>query len=83
MKYEINYIVPDVEAVVRDVLEGLPPLVPLELAAERLGVSASTLRRWIGLERLLAVRTTDGGSGRVLIPRAEIERELRRMLDVD
>ena len=59
--------------------DGLPLLVPLVAAAAHLHLSVRTVRRWISAGRLQALRTTPGGSGRLLIPREELVRELERM----
>ncbi len=50
--------------------------IPLGVAAQRLGVSVSTLRRWSDRGRLSTVRT-DGGHRRVR--RSDIEREHQRL----
>jgi excisionase family DNA binding protein len=59
-----------------DAVSQLPALVPIKQAAGLLSVSVRTTRRWIRSERLLALRTSLSGSGRVLIPRLEIARFL-------
>ncbi len=63
-------------------VEGLPALVPAQRAAEFLGVSTRTLRTWATRGRIRVLRTAKGGSGRVLVPRAELERVLGLMLEL-
>ena len=81
MKLPHGDYVPDREQVIADLLEGLPKLVPFSRAAEVLGVSTVTLRRWVHQQRLVVVRSSPGPNpGRVFVPRVEIERLLRTML---
>jgi excisionase family DNA binding protein len=63
--------------------EGLPALVPAQRAADFLGVTDRTLRTWARRGRIRVLRTAKGGSGRVLVPRAELERVLELMLVPD
>ena len=65
----------DLEEMVR----GLPVLVPLKAAGEFLGVTDRTIRRWAAGGRIRVLKTSAGGSGRVLLPRAEIVRILKEM----
>ena len=75
---ELNRLMsPDVEAAVEDAIGDLPRLVPFKAAAERLGVSETTLRRWVRKSRLCVMKTASGASGRVLVPRTEIARLIR------
>ena len=63
-------------------VEGLPKLVPAAKAGELLAVSTRTLRRWVNVGKIRALKTAPGGSGRVLIPRDEIKRILGQMVQV-
>lgn len=68
-----------VEEVARDLVKDLPALVTVDKAAELLMVSTKTVRNWISSGRLRALKTSDG-SGRVRVPRLELERLLRTMV---
>lgn len=59
-----------------DAIADLPPLVPAGQVAEFFHVTKRTLRRWIRVQRINAIRTSNSGSGRVLIPRHEMARLL-------
>ena len=63
-----------------NLVKDLPPLVPAKAAAAFLGVTTRTLRRWASTGRIRVMKTAAGGSGRVLVPRSEIERILEEML---
>lgn len=52
-------------------------LQTIEEVAGELRCSPATVRRYIGTGRLRTVRTGHGGSGRVLIPRAELDAFIR------
>jgi len=58
---------------------GLPPLVPLRLAAALFHVDERTVRRWAREGALRIRRTSSRGSGRVLIERCELARFLLAM----
>ena len=73
-------LVPDEEAIIADVLEGLPGLVPLSRAAKALGVSTCTLRRWAADGKLKVAKTKRGNGGLTLVPRLELQRLMRWML---
>lgn len=62
-----------------ELVRELPALVPIARAAKFLNVSTRTLRRWSARGRLKVMRTSPGGSGRVLIRRDELARLLRIM----
>jgi hypothetical protein len=47
--------------------------------AELLCLTDRTLRRWASTGRIKVLKTARGGSGRVLVPKAELERILRLM----
>jgi excisionase family DNA binding protein len=62
--------------------ETVSTLAPICTAAEAAAVLRTTtrnLRRMVARGRINAVRACDGGSSRVLIPRAEIGRYLRSL----
>jgi len=71
-------LAPELEELVRD----LPPLVPLKDAADFLNVTDRTLRRWAAAGRLRVLKTSAGGSGRVLVPRTELVRILGEMFGI-
>ena len=72
-----NHGVPvDISELVKD----LPQLVPARQTATFLGVTDRTIRRWAATGRIRVMKTAAGGSGRVLVPRPEIERILEEML---
>lgn len=75
-----NHVVASVDELVADMLEGLPRVVPAVRTAEALGISYRTLQRRIGTGQIKAMKTRPGKAGRLLVPRAEIERVLRMML---
>lgn len=62
-----------------ELVSHLPPLVPAKDAADFLGTTTRTLRRWVRVGRITVLRTDNAGSGRVLIPRSEIARLLASM----
>jgi predicted transcriptional regulator len=66
----------DVEVMV----EQLPELVPLAQAAEFLGNTTRTIRRWIRKGALRSLKTSPLPSGRVFIPRGELARLLEDMV---
>ena len=73
---------PTVDAAIRDAIEGLPPLLSLRDFAEFFGITERTAREWARTPGKLRVhRTAQGGSGRVLILRAEVGRVLAEMRD--
>lgn len=57
-------------------LAGLPALVKEADVAKLLSVDQRTLRHWRADGRFKAVRTSPGGSGRVLVAKAEVGRLL-------
>jgi predicted site-specific integrase-resolvase len=58
----------------------LPPLVPLAKVAEFFGVAERTCREWARTPgKLRVVKTSPGGSGRVLVARTEVARLLSTM----
>jgi excisionase family DNA binding protein len=61
---------------ISDVTQGLPGLLLISEAAAALRMSPRSIRRMIRAGSLRAVRATESGSARVLIPRAEISRYL-------
>lgn len=65
----------DINSAVAD----LPPIVGAREAAERLGITVRTLRRWSAAGRISTLRTTPSGSGRVRILRTELARVLGEM----
>jgi hypothetical protein len=70
----------DVPEWAKEVVSHLPCLVREADAAEALGVSVRTLRRWgAGGKIQRRLRTAPSGSGRVLIPRTELARLIARM----
>lgn len=71
----------DLRADCAELVSDLPPLVSASVAAERLCVSTRTLRTYIRTGRLRAMRTSPGGSGRVLIAREELARLLASMVE--
>jgi excisionase family DNA binding protein len=75
MKARAKKIDPDIEDMVAD----LPKLVPVQVAADLLSVTTRTLRTWASDGRLRVFKTARGGSGRVLVPRAELVRVLSGM----
>jgi len=58
---------------------GLPELATPKEVARHLQVHVQTVRRWIHDGRLATYRTSESGSGRVLIRRTEIERFLETL----
>ncbi len=61
---------------VREAVAQLPPLVPEGVFASLLSVDERTSRRWRAAGRIRGIKTTEGGSGRILYPRAEVARFL-------
>ena len=58
----------------------LPALVPLAKVAEFFGVSERTCREWARTPgKLKTIKTSPGGSGRVLVARTEVARLLTSM----
>ena len=80
MKIDSQNAAPDLDRIIADLLEGVPPIVTTKRSAEILGVSFRTVQRWIDRGQLAVLRTNPGGGGRILVPRAEIERRARLML---
>lgn len=68
---------------IADTVRELKPLTTASEAAEALRMSARHLRRHIAAGRITAVRATEIGSSRVLVPRTEIERFLRACAGLD
>ncbi len=69
-------------ALVDEILADLPKLASVRETAACLGVSTSTLRRWIVQRNLAVVDTAPGISGgRLLLPRSEIFRLVREMIE--
>jgi len=64
-----------------DLVDDLPRLVPAQQAAEFLGISTRTLRRWITRGLLQALKTSPAQSGRVRVPRSELLRLLSDMAE--
>lgn len=62
-----------------DAVSELPPLVSANRTAKFFHVSVRTVSRWIRQGRINSLRTSESGSGRVLIPRLEIARLLTEM----
>lgn len=65
---------------VGDLVKDLPALVPAKRAAEFLGTTTRTLRRWVAEERLQVLKTSPTRPGRILVPRTEIHRILAEMV---
>lgn len=61
---------------ISDVVATLPALATVPEACSALRTSPRNLRRMIADGRLRALRATETGSSRVLIPRREVERFL-------
>lgn len=58
----------------------LPALATIDEAASQLRMSTRNLRRKIASGEIRALRARESGSSRVLLPAAEIERYLRRLV---
>ena len=70
-------LAPDINAAIEDIVAGLGKVVSLRRAAEALGISHHTLRRWIRERRIAALKSAPGAAGRIRVPRTEIARILR------
>ncbi len=70
---------PAVEADLVRFAAELPVMVPAKDVAGIFGVSRGTIRRWARIGKLATSRATPAGSGRTLVPRAEVLRLLRSM----
>ena len=66
---------------IEEMVAELPVLVPLKVGADFIGVTDRTIRRWAASGRIKVLKTSSGGSGRVLIPRMEIVRILEQMME--
>jgi len=82
MRRPDDHASPDIDAVVADLTDDLPHMVPFKDAAMRLGVSTTTLRRWVSKGRLSVLKTASGACGKVLVPRREIGRLVRQRMTV-
>jgi excisionase family DNA binding protein len=69
------------EVWVEQILEGLPPLLDLKETAAVLRCSTRSVRRRVEDGRLRALRTAEGGSGRLLVPKSELKRLLSTMVE--
>ncbi len=65
---------------IAEIEASLPLLATADEAAKVLRTSGRNLRRMIVAGRITALRACEGGSSRVLIPRAEIGRYMRSMV---
>ncbi|MEO7037656.1 MAG: helix-turn-helix domain-containing protein [Polyangiaceae bacterium] len=64
---------------VDDAIAHLKPFVTAPEAADVLRISKRTLYRLVAAGRLQAIRHSEAGGARLLIPRASIERYLRAL----
>jgi len=64
---------------IADAVSGLAPLVTISEAGAVLRTSVRNMRRIVSAGRLASLKQCEGGSSRVLIPRAELERYLRSL----
>ncbi len=62
-----------------EALAGLPPLLTAAEATTVLRTSRRNLHRLVMAGRIQALRATESGSSRVLIPRAALEKYLRSL----
>lgn len=69
-----------VERYVADMVGGLPPVVHVEQACERLGIGQRELYRRVARGDLVAIRAVHTGSARLLIPRAALADYFRARL---
>lgn len=68
-----------VQGWITEALADLPPIVTVEEAADVIRTTRRNLYRMVAAGRLHAVKAAEGGSGRLLIPRASLEKYLRRL----
>jgi len=68
---------------IAEVVRELPSLATAEEAARALRTSPRNLRRMIAAGRIVAVRSRDSGSSRVLVPRSAIASYLASCAGVD
>ncbi len=64
---------------ITEAVSSLPVLSTAKETADTLRMSQRQLRRLIVAERIPAIRGREGGSSRVLVPRASIEKYLRSL----
>jgi excisionase family DNA binding protein len=77
MKVDAFNVVPDTDAIIDDMLSGVPTVLSVKRTAEVLGTSKRTIQRWISDDRIQVLRR-----GRyVRVPRVEVERLARLLLD--
>lgn len=62
---------------ISETIVALPPILTLKEASTLLRMHDRSVRKLVSVGRLNAIKNADGGSSRVRIPRAEVERYLR------
>jgi excisionase family DNA binding protein len=67
---------------IADATRDLQPLTTLPECAKTLRMSERNLRRLIAAGRIAAVKSSEGGSSRVLVPRTEVAKFLARCAGV-
>jgi len=66
----------EAQQIAEDAVRDLPGLIPVPRAAELLGVTPRTLRRWASVGRIVVLKTARGRGARALVPRESLRRFL-------